>query len=226
MTLNFGPVIDSIPFLIQGVGMTLWVTLVAMLLALVSGLALALLRTARFALVRLAAIVYIDFFRGVPLLVLLLWIYFGLSVALGLALSPLQAAIGTLVIQGAANLAEIYRAGIDAIPKGQSEAAQSLGLTSIQSFRDVVFPQALQIILPAIGNEFVGMVKGSALVSILGVVELTRASQMRANYYLRPFEFLTIAAIIYIVLAVALGQAFNFFEGRFNWIQSDKKQTL
>lgn len=206
--------------------MTLWVTLVAMLLALVSGLALALLRTARFALVRLAAIVYIDFFRGVPLLVLLLWIYFGLSVALGLALSPLQAAIGTLVIQGAANLAEIYRAGIDAIPKGQSEAAQSLGLTSIQSFRDVVFPQALQIILPAIGNEFVGMVKGSALVSILGVVELTRASQMRANYYLRPFEFLTIAAIIYIVLAVALGQAFNFFEGRFNWIQSDKKQTL
>lgn len=206
--------------------MTLWVTLVAMLLALVSGLALALLRTARFALVRLAAIVYIDFFRGVPLLVLLLWIYFGLSVTLGLALSPLQAAIGTLVIQGAANLAEIYRAGIDAIPKGQSEAAQSLGLTSIQSFRDVVFPQALQIILPAIGNEFVGMVKGSALVSILGVVELTRASQMRANYYLRPFEFLTIAAIIYIVLAVALGQAFNFFEGRFNWIQSDKKQTL
>jgi His/Glu/Gln/Arg/opine family amino acid ABC transporter permease subunit len=226
MQLNFAPVIESLPFLVQGVGITLFVTVVSMALALVVGLVLALLRRNKVIPVRLAATIYIDFFRGVPLLVLLLWVYFGISLFLGLNLSPLQAAIATLVIQAAANLAEIYRAGLEAIPKGQLEAARALGLTPLQSFKDVVFPQALPIMLPAIGNDFISMLKGSALVSVLGVVELTRASQMRANYFLRPFEFLTITAIIYVILALGCGQIFTLLESRFRWVQRSKAGSL
>lgn len=226
MQFNFAPVIESLPFLLQGVGMTLFVTVVSMALALLWGLALALLRRVKLIPVRTLTTIYIDFFRGVPLLVLLLWMYFGVGVFLGLDLSPLQAAIATLVIQGAANLAEIYRAGIEAIPKGQVEAARALGLTRVQSFIDVVFPQALPIIIPAIGNDFIGMVKGSALVSVLGVVELTRAAQMRANYFLRPFEFLTVTAIIYVILALGWGQIFTLLESRFRWAQRAKARSV
>ncbi|GIK41578.1 MAG: amino acid ABC transporter [Chloroflexota bacterium] len=225
MQLNFTPVIESLPFLLQGVGMTLFVTVVSMALALLWGLALALLRRVKLIPVRTLTKIYIDFFRGVPLLVLLLWMYFGVGVFLGLDLSPLQAAIATLVIQGAANLAEIYRAGIEAIPKGQVEAAKALGLTRFQSFIDVVFPQALPIIVPAIGNDFIGMVKGSALVSVLGVVELTRAAQMRANFFLRPFEFLTVTAVIYVILALSWGQVFTLLESRFRWVQRAKARS-
>ncbi|MEM4724543.1 MAG: amino acid ABC transporter permease, partial [Candidatus Hadarchaeum sp.] len=130
-------------------------------------------------------------------------------------ISPLTAAIACLSIQEAAYLAEIYRAGLQAIPKEQTQAGLSLGLTPVQTFVDVILPQALRIIMPAFGNDFIGMLKGSSLVSILGVWELMRVSQGRANYYFRPFEFLTTAAVIYIVLALGLEGLFHRVEARF-----------
>jgi His/Glu/Gln/Arg/opine family amino acid ABC transporter permease subunit len=206
MELDFGPVLASAPFLARGLLITLQVTLVSMGLALVLGLAVGLLRLAPFAPIRALAVAYIDFFRGLPQLVFLIWMYFGASVAFGLRLSPLAAAIACLAIQEAAHLAEIYRAGLGSIPRGQKEAAASLGLSAVQTFRHVLLPQALRVALPAMGNDFIAMLKGSSLVSILGVQELMRVSQARANYFFRPFEFLTTAAVIYVILALGLGR--------------------
>lgn len=208
MELDFGPVLDSAPFLARGLLMTLQVTAFSMGLALVLGLAMALLRLAPFAPIRGLAVAYIDFFRGLPQLVFLIWMYFGVSVAFGLRLSPIAAAVACLAIQEAAHVAEIYRSGLSSIPGGQKEAAASLGLSSVQAFRHVLFPQALRVALPAIGNDFIAMLKGSSLVSVLGVQELMRVSQARANYFFRPFEFLTTAAVIYVVLALGLGRVF------------------
>jgi His/Glu/Gln/Arg/opine family amino acid ABC transporter permease subunit len=206
MELDFGPVLASAPLLARGLLMTLQVTVVSMGLALVVGLGVGLLRLSPFAPLRALAVAYIDFFRGLPQLVFLIWMYFGASVAFGLRLSPLAAAIACLAIQEAAQLAEIYRAGLESIPRGQREAAASLGLSSVQTFRHVLLPQALRVALPAMGNDFIALLKGSSLVSILGVHELMRVSQARANYFFRPFEFLTIAAVIYVVLALGLGR--------------------
>ena len=214
MNLDFGPVVESAPFLLQGLGMTLFVSVVAMSLALLLGLPIALMRLSAIPTLKLVSAVYVDFFRGLPQLVFLMWMYFGVVVAFGLKLSPLQAAIACLAIQEAAHLAEIYRSGIEAIPREQTEAALSLGLTPLQAFKDVVFAQALRIVTPAIGNDFIGMVKGSALVSILGVYELMRAAQARGNYFFRPFEFLTTAAVIYVVIALGLGAVVSRLETR------------
>ncbi len=214
MNLDFGPVLESAPFLLQGLGMTLFVSVVAMSLALLLGLPIALMRLSAIPTLKLVSAVYVDFFRGLPQLVFLMWMYFGVVVAFGLKLSPLQAAIACLAIQEAAHLAEIYRSGIEAIPREQTEAALSLGLTPLQAFKDVVFAQALRIVTPAIGNDFIGMVKGSALVSILGVYELMRAAQARGNYFFRPFEFLTTAAVIYVVIALGLGAVVSRLETR------------
>lgn len=213
--LDFRPVFEASPFLVKGLGMTLYVTIVAMAVALCLGLIVALLRMAPSKLVRLLAIAYIDFFRGMPQLAFLTWLYFGVTLAFSLNISPLTAAIACLSIQEAAYLAEIYRAGLQAIPKEQTQAGLSLGLTPVQTFVDVILPQALRIIMPAFGNDFIGMLKGSSLVSILGVWELMRVSQGRANYYFRPFEFLTTAAVIYIVLALGLEGLFHRVEARF-----------
>jgi ABC-type amino acid transport system permease subunit len=149
--------------------------------------------------------------------VFLIWLYFGLSTALRLEISPLQAAIAALAIQESAYAAEIFRAALQAIPRRQLEAALSLGLSPAQGFRDVLLPQMLRLAIPAIGNDTVGMLKASSLVSVLGVYELMRVSQARANFFFRPFEFLTTAAVLYIVLAWAAGWAVARVERRFRW---------
>jgi His/Glu/Gln/Arg/opine family amino acid ABC transporter permease subunit len=215
--LDFGPVVASAPFLARGLAMTLAVTAAAMLLGLALGLLVALLRLAPLAPARIAATLYVDFFRGLPQLVFLIWLYFGLSTALRLEISPLQAAIAALAIQESAYAAEIFRAALQAIPRRQLEAALSLGLSPAQGFRDVLLPQMLRLAIPAIGNDTVGMLKASSLVSVLGVYELMRVSQARANFFFRPFEFLTTAAVLYIVLAWAAGWAVARVERRFRW---------
>jgi His/Glu/Gln/Arg/opine family amino acid ABC transporter permease subunit len=215
--LDFGPVVASAPFLARGLAMTLAVTAASMVLGLALGLVVALLRLAPVAPARIAATVYVDFFRGLPQLVFLIWLYFGLSTALRLEISPLQAAIAALAIQESAYAAEIFRAALQAIPRQQFAAALSLGLSPAQGFRDVLLPQMLRIAIPAIGNDTIGMLKASSLVSILGVYELMRVSQARANFFFRPFEFLTTAAILYIVLAWTAGWAVGRVERRFRW---------
>jgi His/Glu/Gln/Arg/opine family amino acid ABC transporter permease subunit len=203
-------------WLAAGVAMTLFITVLAMAIALVLGLILALMRMAKAWPLSLIAQLYINVFRAIPLFVFIIWLYYGLPIVVGINFHPITAGVICLSMQYAGWLAEIYRAGIGAIGRGQREAAFSLGLTPVQAFTDVIFPQAMRIIIPPIGNNFVGMLKDSSLVSVIGVFELVRQANLAVSLTFRPFEFYTAVALIYIVLTQVLAQGVAVLERRYH----------
>jgi His/Glu/Gln/Arg/opine family amino acid ABC transporter permease subunit len=207
-------VFDRWDLLAKGLGMTLWISLLGMGVALVLGLLIAFMRMSKFKPFNLFAQLYINIFRAIPLFVFIIWMYYGLPIVLGIDFDPITAGVLCLALQYAGWLAEIYRAGISAINKGQREAALSLGLTRFQTFADVIFPQAFRIMLPPMGNNFVGMLKDSSLVGIIGVFELVRQAQLAVSQTFRPFEFYTAIAIIYILLTQLLSQGVSLLERR------------
>ncbi|MBE7554946.1 MAG: amino acid ABC transporter permease [Anaerolineales bacterium] len=207
-------VYDRWELLAKGLGMTLYVSFLGMILALALGLLIAMLRMSKFAPLRWIAQAYINIFRAIPLFVFIIWMYYGLPIVLGIDFSPITAGVLCLALQYAGWLAEIYRSGIGAIGKGQREAALSLGLTRFQTFMDVIFPQAFRIMLPPMGNNFVGMLKDSSLVGVIGVFELVRQAQLAVSQTFRPFEFYTAIAIIYILLTQILSQGVSILERR------------
>lgn len=207
-------VIDRWGVLASGLGITIYVSIISMTLALLLGLVLALLRMSKFRLLSFPAQLYINIFRAIPLFVFLIWLYYGLPIVIGFNFAPITAGITCLAMQYSSWMAEIYRSGISAIGKGQREAAASLGLTSFQTYMDVIFPQAFRIIIPPTGNMFVGMLKDSSLVGIIGVFELVRQAQLAVSQTFRPFEFYTAIAVIYILLTVLLSQGVNYLEER------------
>ena len=146
------------------------------------------------------AIGFIDFFRAVPLLVLLIWLYYGVTIITGLSFSAFQAGVLGIGLLYGANLAEIFRAGLEAVPTGQREAALTLGLSRRQALQSVVLPQAVRISIPPLGNMWIGVMKDSTLVSILGIQEIMRTAQNVVLTNFRPFEIYTTVAIIYLVL--------------------------
>lgn len=207
-------VFDRWELLAEGLTTTLYVSLLGMIVALILGLVIALLRMSKFRLVSWLAQLYINIFRAIPLFVFIIWLYYGLPIVLGINFDPITAGVLCLGLQYAGWLAEIYRSGIGAIGRGQREAALSLGLSRYQTFWDVVFPQAFRIMLPPMGNNFVGMLKDSSLVGIIGVFELVRQAQLAVSQTFRPFEFYTAIAIVYIVLTQLLSQGVNALERR------------
>jgi polar amino acid transport system permease protein len=145
---------------------------------------------------------------------LLLWVYYGLPIVVGISLSPFIAGIVSLALSDSAFEAEVFRAGIQSIPKGQRDAARSIGLNKYQAMRLVIFPQALRIILPAIGNQFVYVVKMSSLVSIIGLADLTRkANELVVSVY-RPLEIYTFLVIEYLVLILVISYLVRKLENK------------
>lgn len=207
-------VLDNMDAIIAGVGLTLGISFVAMLLALVVGLAIALMRISKIGILSQVAGAYIQFFRGIPQYVFLIWLYYGLSMLTGINFRPLEAGILALTLQYGGYLAEIYRSGIQAIGTGQTEAAMSVGLTTRQTYQFVILPQAFRIIIPPTANMYIGMLKDSSLVSVIGVNELMRTTFLKSNLYFRPFEFFTTAALIYVVLTVVFSKVTDRLELR------------
>ena len=211
----------------KGIGVTIFVTLVAFAGALVLGLLLAVASLSRHLIWRQLARFYTEVIRGVPIIVLLLYVAFALVPAvvagwnaLGLPeLSvrdfPLLArAVLALILAYAAFLAEVFRAGLAAVDRGQIEAAMALGLSPLQRFRLIVFPQAFRTILPPLGNDFVAMVKDSSLVSVLGVADVTQLAKVTAAGNFRYFETYNIAALVYLTMTVGLSLALRRLEQR------------
>ena len=190
---------------VLAIEMTLAISAVAMVLSLVAGLLVALLRVSKTQFLRAPAQAYINFFRGAPQYILIFWVYYGLAMLFKVNFSPFTAGVISLSLQYGASLAEVYRSGIEAVGKGQREAAMATGLTPMQATRYIVLPQAIRIVLPALGNSWISMVKDSSLVSAIGVMDIMLVASLRANDYFRPFEFLTLAALLYI------GLTFIFF---------------
>jgi len=191
--------------LLGGLGTTVTVALGALIFALVFGLVVALARVSRWRLLRGLAIAYIEFIRGTPALVQLFVIYFGLPDA-GLRPSPLQAAIAGLGINGAAYLAEIYRAGIAAIHRGQMEAALTLGMTPLGAMRYIVLPQAIRTMLPPITNVAVTLLKDTALVSVVAAPEIMFFARNLVTETLQSMHVYLMAAAIYLCMTIPLSR--------------------
>ncbi len=198
----------------KGVQLTLEVAIVSMALAMLLGLPIALMRMSNVWPVRTFASFYISVFRAIPPLVFILWMYYGVTLVTGLNIEAFWSGVICLTLQYSAWLAEIYRAGLQAIDKGQQEAALSTGLSRTRAFVKVIWPQAWRIIIPPMANNFVGIIKDSSLVGIIGVNELMRQSQIAVSLTFRPFELYTAAMAIYIVLTLAVARLASFLEQR------------
>jgi His/Glu/Gln/Arg/opine family amino acid ABC transporter permease subunit len=201
-------------WLFQGLLLTLKIALVSMAFAMVFGLLIALLRMSPIWPVRTLASLYISVFRAIPPLVFILWMYYGVTLVTGLNIEAFWSGVICLSLQYAAWLAEIYRSGLQAIDNGQREAALSTGLSRTRAFAKVIWPQAWRIIIPPIANNFVGIIKDSSLVGVIGLNELMRQSQIATSLTFRPFELYTAAMCIYIVLTLAIARMASFLEQR------------
>jgi His/Glu/Gln/Arg/opine family amino acid ABC transporter permease subunit len=194
--------------------LTLKVAAVAMAFAMVIGLFIALMRMSPIWPVRTFASLYISVFRAIPLLVFILWAYYGVTLVFGLNLDAFWSGVICLALLYSAFLAEIYRSGLQAIDKGQREAALSTGLSRTRTFGKVIWPQAWRIIIPPIANNFVGIVKDSSLVGIIGLNELMRQSQIAVSLTFRPFELYTAAMVIYIIATLVIARIASLLEQR------------
>ncbi len=200
-------------FYLQGAASTLGLALGAVVLGVVLGLIFALMRLSRSSILRFIASAYIEFVRGTPLLVQVMIIYYGPNAA-GVGLPAFWAGIITLAVNSGAYVAEIIRAGIQAVDKGQTEAGSALAMTPFATMRYIILPQAFRNILPALVNEFITVIKESSIVSVIAVGELMyKATRVRANTF-QPLEPFLAAAVIYFVLTFTLSKLLGRLERR------------
>lgn len=200
-------------FFINGAKLTLFLAFFTVLFGSILGLLLSLMKLSNSKILKAISSTYIEFVRGTPILVQLYIVYYGLP-SLGIEFPDVLAGIITLSLNSAAYVAEIIRAGISAVDKGQMEAARSLGMSNGQAMRHIIIPQAFKNILPALGNEFIVVVKESSIVSVIGIHELMyNADTVRGNTF-RPFEPLIIAALLYFVMTFTLSKALGVVERR------------
>lgn len=196
MVFDWVLVEKSIPLLGTGLLMTLKISSLAMLIGLVLGGVLGLASMSRFAPARWFVRAYVDFIRGTPLLIQIFLVYFALPV-IGVNLPEFWAGVIALSLNAAGFLAEIFRAGLGSIEKGQAEAARSIGLRHHQILLHVLLPQSLRSVVPPATNELITLVKGSALLSVISVYELTRAGQAVIAVHFAPFEIFVLIALYY-----------------------------
>lgn len=204
--------LQNISFLVAGFGDTIRISLISMLLAMLLGLIVALPALSERQSLRLFNRTYVEIIRAIPVLVLLLWVYYGLPSLFDLSLNHFWAGVIALTIAESAFMAEVFRGGIQAIPTGQHEAANALGLNYWQKMRWIILPQALRQILPPLGNQFVYILKMSSLVSVIGLSDLTRrANELVVTEYL-PLEIYTFLVFEYLVLILLVSQGVRWLE--------------
>ena len=192
--------LTNLRFLLSGLTTTIYISLVSIVISMIIGLVVAIPSLAKNKILTYINIFYVEIVRAIPLLVLILWIYYGLPIMTGVSFSPFVSGIIALAISESAFQAEIFRAGINSIKKAQWEAGSSLGLNFFKRLRLVILPQAIKNILPAIGNQFVYVLKMSSLVSIIGIGDLTRkANELVVTTY-RPLEIYTFLILEYLIL--------------------------
>ena len=201
-------------YYIKGAEITIILALCAVLFGTILGLLLTLIRRSKIKPISILATAYVEFVRGTPLLVQICIIYIGLPNLTGLDMSDMAVGIVALSLNSAAYVSEIIRAGIEAVDKGQMEASRSLGMTQGQAMIDIIIPQAFKNILPALGNEFISVIKESSMVSVIGVAELMyNAGIVRGNTAL-GLEPVIVAAVFYFVITFTLTRCLGFVERR------------
>ena len=192
--------LTNLKFLLSGLTTTIYISVVSIIISMILGFVVSIPSLAKNKFLTYVNIGYVEIVRAIPLLVLILWIYYGLPIMTGISFSPFVSGIIALSISESAFQAEIFRAGINSIKKAQWEAGSSLGLNFFKRLRLVILPQAIKNILPALGNQFVYVLKMSSLVSIIGIGDLTRkANELVVSTY-RPLEIYTFLILEYLVL--------------------------
>jgi polar amino acid transport system permease protein len=197
-------------FIGDGLVVTFQITIVSMTFALLLGLVAGLGRTARTPWVNVAASLYVEVIRGIPLLAQLFWIYYAMSRFI--RLGPNVSAVLGLTICYGAYIGETFRAGIQSIPKGQMEAARALGLSRGQAMRYVIIPQAVRVVLPPVGNEFIAMLKDSSLVSVLAISDMLRRGREYASRTFAYFETYTLVALVYLLVTLIFSRVVFYIE--------------
>ena len=215
MNFNFDLVVTSFPLLLLGAGVTIKITVMSVALGVLIGLFVGIARICRVKPLRFLAAVYVDFFRGTPLLVQIFLFYFAVPVITGQRIDPYVAAVGSCGINSGAYVAEIVRAGIQSIDEGQMEAGRSLGMTWAQTMRYIIVPQAFKQVIPPLGNEFIALLKDSSLVSVIGFEELTRRGQLIIARTYGSLEIWTCVAIIYLVMTLSISRFVAYLERRY-----------
>jgi ectoine/hydroxyectoine ABC transporter permease protein EhuD len=213
MFFSLNDMVTFLPSLLQGALLTIAVSLLSFGMALVLGLATGLARISRLKVLRAVAACYIQFIRGTPLLLQLFFIYYVLPYV-GIVLSPFVSGAMGLTLNYAAYMAEVFRSGIQAIPKGQWEAGASVGMSRRLMLRRIILPQAVRIIVPSIGNFFVSIFKDSALVSVITMRDLMFSGQLLASATYKHFEIFTMVAVIYFMISYPTAKFVEWVEAR------------
>ena len=222
--MDFSVIIKNLDFLIvQGllgfgnfVGGTLRLAIPAIVLGFILGIFIGLGRIARSPWIRIPAAVYVELFRGVPLVMVIFWFWFIIPVLVGKSLPEYGVALTAFVVFEAAYLGEIVRAGIQSVPRGQVEAATATGLTRAQAMRNVILPQAFRNMIPALLTQFIVLLKDTSLASIIGYVDLTKAAQIVNNREIRPFELYLFIAVVYWICSYGMSRYAGSLERRLN----------
>lgn len=199
-------------YFLTGVQYTLLLAAIGVFCGFILGLIIALLRMSSWKIVRFLGHAWVEFLRGTPMLVQLLIIHYGFATVLGISFSPIESGAITLTINSSAYLAEIFRAGIEGVDRGQGEAARSLGMSKGMTMRFIIIPQALKSVLPAIGNEFITIIKESSIVSMIGVTEIIFQSGVIVGITYDAMTPYLIAAIMYFILTFTLSRILGVFE--------------
>ncbi|MCL2767136.1 MAG: amino acid ABC transporter permease [Synergistaceae bacterium] len=201
------------PLFFKGIRVTMEISFFALLLSIPIGTIAGLFRVSRFRFLRAISTAYVEFFRGVPLLVLLIWIFFVLGRFF--RLTPYWSAVSGLGVFSGAFVAEIVRAGIQSVPKGQMEAARASGMTYLQAMSYVILPQALRKVLPPMASQFIILVKDSSLVSVISIVDLSMVAKNLVATTFRSIEIWTFVAVLYFCITYGLSQLIAFCERKF-----------
>lgn len=209
-------IIKSMPSLLSGLIVTLEISVISILIATLVGLLIGLFRVSKSKILNSIAVFYSNFLRGMPIIVQLFIVYFAIPSLLDINVRPFIACVIACSMNSSAYISEIVRAGILGVDKGQTEAGKSLGLSDAQIMYFIIFPQALRRILPALGNEFIGLLKGTSILSVIGMQELTREGQLIIARTYATFEVWMVVTLLYLGLVLILSQLVNFLERRLN----------
>jgi polar amino acid transport system permease protein len=218
MPLDFTPIVDSWQFLAGGLMLTLALSGLTIVLSLLLGAAIGLARCYGPKWMSWPLVFYIDSMRSIPVLVVLVWTYFALPIAIGVTLPPFWAATLALTAHISAYVAEIVRAGITSVRPGQSRAAFALGMSRMQAIRDIILPQALVRMLPAFGSVFSITIKDTAIAAVIAVPEFMNRSQTVAGQSFHPVEVFTVAMIIYFLILFPVTRVVDMIYARYAYL--------
>lgn len=207
-------ILEGLPTLLKGMGMTIEITVISLILAMVIGLVLGVFSITKSKILRTISIAFVDIIRGTPLLVQILFIYFGLPSVIDISLTAFSAGVIAITVNAAAYLIEIFRAGINSIDKGQMEAGRTIGFSYSQTMRLIILPQAIRRMIPAFVNQFIVSIKDTSLLSAIGLTELTLSGQSiyAANFH--AFEILFAVGVLYFVIIYSLTLFSRWLERR------------